>query len=199
MVLNVAVLHGRGVVPLIDANQPLLLDRLFIVALTARGVLQDVVGVFLMELRRTVLHCLLHVEDKGQLLIFDLDQCGSLRRCNLVLRHDGSDIVAVITDMAVEQAAVGDVLMRLLDRPRMARGRELNVRNVKTGKDLYYAGDFFGCCDVNRLHIAVRDGGAYHTGDKRMAVAQIIRVFGSAGSLVERVYTGYTLANIHIM
>ena len=101
--------------------------------------------------------------------------------------------------MAVEQTAVSDILMRLLDRPRVTGGREFDIGNVKTGEDLYYAGDLFGFRDVNGFHIAVRNRGANHTGDERTTVAQVVRVFGSAGSLVKRVNAGYAFANIHIM
>ena len=199
VVFDVAVLHGRGVVPLVDADQPFLLDRLGVVAHAAGGVLQNVVGIFLVELRCAVLHGLLHVEDEGKRLIFDLDQRGSLRCGDLVLRDNSHNVIAVVADVAVEQTAVCNVLMRLLDRPRVARRGEFNIGDVKAGEDLDDAGDFLGFRDVNGLDIAVRNGRADHAGDEGAAVAQVVRVFGSAGSLVERVDAGYALTDIHIM
>ena len=199
MVFNVAVLDGGGVVPLVHADEARFLDGLLIIALADLGVLQDIVGVFLVELGRAVLHGLLHVEDEGQLLIFHLDGTGSLCGSDLIFRHDCRHIVAVIAHMAVEQITVGHILMGGLHRPGMARRGIGDVGNVKAGEDPDHTGDLFRSADVYGFDDAMGDGGADDMGDQRSSVAKVVCVLCSAGSLVEGINTGYTFAYIHIM
>ena len=65
VVLDVAVLHGRRVVPALHLDESWLLNGSLIVALADIGVLEDVVGIALMELGRAGLHGLLHVQHEG--------------------------------------------------------------------------------------------------------------------------------------
>ena len=84
-----------------------------------------------MELRRAVLHGLLHVQHERQLLILHLNGPHGLHRRDLVLRDDRADIIAVIAHVPVQQMPVGHVLMVRVHRPRVARRGERTIRRVK--------------------------------------------------------------------
>jgi hypothetical protein len=151
---------GRsGVVPALDFDQPRLLDRLCKVALFVSGVREDIVFEALVQLRRAVLHGLLRVENEGVFLIFDLDRTHGLRARNLVLGDDRGDLVPVITDVAVQKKPIGDVLMMRVGRPRMARGRKREIRDVETRKHLDDAGNRFRLGRIDLCDHAVGDGG----------------------------------------
>ena len=85
VVLNVAVLDRRRLVPALDLNKAGLLDGFRVVARGGGRVLEDVVGELLVQLGRAGLHGLLHVEHERQLLVFDLDGAHGLHGRNLVL------------------------------------------------------------------------------------------------------------------
>ncbi len=78
VVLDVAVLHSRRVVPALHLDEPRLLNGGLIVALADIGVLEDVVGISLMELGRAGLHGLLHVQHEGKLIILHLQGADAL-------------------------------------------------------------------------------------------------------------------------
>ncbi len=194
MVFDVAVLDGGGVVPLVHADQARLADGGLKVALADGGVLEHVVGIVLVQNRRAGLHGLLRVEHKGQRFILHLDQAGGLGCCNLIFSHNGGHIVAVVAHMAVEQIAVGDILMGFLHRPGVTGRGERKIRHVKAGKDPDHAGDLQRLRDVHGLDDAMRHGGSNHPRDQRVSVAQIVGVLGAARGLVEGVNAGDALA-----
>ena len=158
--------------------------------------LEDIVGIVLVENGRALFHGLHLVEDKGQLFIFHLDLAGGLGGGHFVFGHHGGHVIAVIANMPVQQAAVSHVLMGGFHRPGVACGGELDVRHVKAGEDFHHAGHFFCFGSVNGFYVAVGDGGTDNADDQRVFVAQIVGVFGSAGRFVERIHTGYALANV---
>ena len=188
MVFNVAVLNDRRVIPFVHAEQSRLPDRGGIVAPADVGVPEHVAGELPVELRRTLSHCLLRIEHEGQRLIGDGDGAGSLRSGDLVLRDDDGDVVAIVADVAVQQAAVGDVLMRRLDRPGVSGSRELDIRDIKAGVDGDDTGDGFRLFGIDGGDIAVRDGGAHDARNKCAAGTEIVRVSGSAGRLVAGIH-----------
>ena len=194
VVLDVAVLDRRRLVPALDLNKAGLLDGFRVVACGGGRVLEDVVGELLVQLGRAGLHGLLHVEHERQLLVFDLDGAHGLHGRDLVLRDDGTDVVAVVAHVPVEQVPVGDVLVRRIHRPRVTGGRERDVGHVEAGQDLHDAGDLLRLADVDRLDEAVRDGRVLDPDEQRILRGQIIIVFCPAGRLVEGVDADLTSA-----
>ena len=156
--------------------------------------LEDVVGERLVQLRRTGLHGLLHVEHERQLLILDLDGAHGLHGRDLVLGDDSADIVTVIAHVPVEQVPVGNVLMGRVHRPRVASRGERDIRYVEAGQDLDNTGNFLGLADVDRLDEAVRNGRMLDSDEQRILRGQIIIVFCPAGRLVEGVDADLTSA-----
>ena len=193
VVFNVTVLHGGRIVPALDANQARLLNSLLIVARGGRGVLQNVVRIILVELRRAVLHRFLHVQHERQLLIFHLNGPHGLHRRDLVLRDDRADIIAVIAHVPVQQVPVGHVLMPRIHRPRVARRGERTVRHIKARQDLHHAGDLLCRRRVHGFDEAVRDRRVLHPDDQRVARGQIVVVFCPPGRLVKGVDADLTL------
>ena len=194
VVLDVAVLDGRRVIPSLDPDEARLLDGLLIVAGSGGRVLEDVVGESLMQLGRARLHGLLRVQNERQFLIFDLDGAHGLHGGDLILGDNGADIVAVIAHVLIEQMPVGNVLMRRIHRPRVAGGREREIWHVEAGQDLHDAGDLFGLADIDRLDKAVGDGGMLDPDEQCVLRGQIIIVFCPAGRLVKGVDTNLASA-----
>ena len=197
VIFNMAVLHGGGVVPLVHADEPRLLDGFGIVADADVAVMQNIMRKFLMKLRLAVLHGLLHVQNEGKLLVFHADLARGLRCGDLILRDHGRDIVAVIAHMAVQQAAVSDVLMRRLHRPRVTGGRELDVRHVEAGEDAHDARHLLCLGNIHGLDIAVGNGGADDSRDQCASVAQVVCVLCAACRFVESVNARDAFSNFH--
>ena len=194
MVLNVAVLHGGGVVPALDLDEPRLLDGLRIVALPDVGVLQDVAGVLLMELRGVRLHGLLHIQHEGQLLILHLQRPDALRGGHLVLRDDHRHIVPIVADVPVQKMAVRHVLVSRVHGPGVARRGEGMLRHVEAGQDPDHAGNGLRPALVHVLHEAVGDGGVLDADIERVGGHPVFVVFGAAGGLVIGVHPDLALS-----
>jgi len=184
-----AVLHGGGVVPALHLDKARLLDGSLIVALLHVGVLEDVVGELLMELGRTLLHSLLHVQHEGQLLIFHLQGADALHGGHLILGDDHRHIVAPIAHMAVQQVAVRHVLMAGIHGPGMARRGEGDIRHVKAGQHLHHAVDGLGGGGIHRLDEAVGDLRVLDADVQGVLGHLILIVFRPACRLVIGVHT----------
>ena len=194
VVLDVAVLDGGGVVPALHLDEARLFAGGFVVAAADLGVGQDVARVLLVELGRVGLHGLLHVQDKGQLLIGDLYQPGGLGRGHLVFRHHHRHVVAVVADMAAQQQPVRHVLVGGVRAPGVARRGEVVLRHVEAGEDLHHPGDGLRLAGVDGGDHAVGHGGVDQAGHQGAAVAQIVGVFGPARGLVKGVHPDPALA-----
>ena len=197
VVFDVAVLHGRRVVPALDLDKARLAAGLLIVAVADGRVGEDVVREFLVQQRGIGLHGLLHVQHEGIFLIFHAQRAQGLRGGDLILRDDGGDVIAVEAHAGRQQQAVGDVLMVRIGRPRMACRGEFDLRHVKAGDDLHDALDLLGGARVDGLDHAVCDGRMQHARDERTAVTEVIAVLCAPGCLVECVHTADALANLH--
>ena len=184
VVLNVAMLNGGGVVPALDLDQTGLLDSLFVVTLTDLGVCQQVAGAVLVDLGSIGLQGLLGIQNEGQLLVLSLDQTDCLGSCDGVLCDDDCNIVAVVTNMLVQQLAVSNVLMVRIGGPGVAGGGEANVGNVEAGQNLDDAGDSLSSGGVNGLNIAMGDLGVIDLHDQSAIGQQVFYVLGAAGGLV---------------
>ena len=150
-----------------------------------------------MKERRAVLHGFLNIEDKGKLVVLNLESTDALHRSDFIFRNDNRDIVAVVAHVPVQQMAGGNVLMRRVHGPRMARGREADVRNVKAGENLHNAFDGLGFARVDRLYKAVRDGGMLDPHIKRIMRHQILVILCAAGDFVKGIDSYYTFAGFH--
>ena len=197
-VLDVAVLDSGGVVPALHPDEARLLDGLLIVALPDGGVLEDIIGIFLVELGRPVLHGLLNVQDKGVLLVLHLDGPQGLGGGHLILRHHGGDVVAVEAHPVGEDQTVGHVLVALVGGPGVSRGGEIVLLlQVEAGEDPDHAGN--GLCGrhIHGHHPAVGNGGVQNLGHIGPPVTQIVGIFCASGHLVIGVYPGNFLPYIH--
>ncbi len=101
VVLNVAVLDGRSIIPTLDFDEAGLLPGRFIVPPADVGVGQNVIFIPFLNLRRAVLHRFLDIQDEGQLLILDFDGPDGLRGGDFVLGDDHRHLVSVVTDVPV--------------------------------------------------------------------------------------------------
>ena len=195
MVLNVTVLHRGGVVPTLYFDKTRFLNGGLIVTLANVGVLQDVMGKFFMELRRAVLHGLLHVKYKGQLLIFHLQRPDALHGGHLVFRDDHCHIVAPIAHMTVQQMPVSHVLMARVHRPWMSRRRERDIRHIKAGQHLYHAVDLLRSAGVDGLDDAVGNVRMLDADIQRILRHQVLIVFCPPGRLVIGVHTNLAFSD----
>lgn len=194
VVLDMAVLHGGGIVPALHLEQSRLLYGGLIIALAHIRVLQDIVGIVLVELGCAVLHGLLHIQHEGQLLILHLQRPHALHGGHLVLRDDHRHIVAPIPHMAVEQMAVGHVLMAGIHGPRVARRGEHDVRHIEAGDDLHHARDGLGSAGIHRLHKAVGDLRVLDAHIQRVLGHQILVILGASCGLVKGVHPDLALS-----
>ena len=196
VVLDVAVLHGRRVVPALHLDESWLLNGSLIVALADIGVLEDVVGISLMELGRAGLHGLLHVQHEGKLIILHLQGADALHGGHLILGDDHGDIIAVVAHMAVQQVAVGHVLMAGIHGPGVARRGEAVLRHVEAGQYLHHALDRLSRGRVNGLDVAVGDSGVLDAGIQRARRHTVLVVFCPPGGLVKGVHTDLALSHL---
>ena len=196
VVLDVAVLDHGGVVPALHLDQARLLNGRSVVSLADVGVLEDVVGIALVQLGRARLHGLLRVQHEGQLLVLHLQRADALHGGHLVLGDDHGDVVAVVADVAVQQIAVGHVLMAGVHGPGMARRGEAVLRHVEAGQHLHHALDGLRRGLVDRLDVVVGDGGVLDAGVQRARGHPVLIVFGPPGSLVKGVHADLTLSNL---
>ena len=149
-----------------------------------------------MNLRCIRLHCLLHIEHERKYLVVNFDQAGSLRCSDLIFCHNCRNVVTVVTHVLIEQLSVSGILMGRVGRPWMACSGELDVRDIKTSKNLNDAGNLLGLRNIDRFYKTVGNGGADNFDDQSVLVAQIICVLCSAGCLVKRVHTLYALTDM---
>ena len=194
MVLNVAVLDGRGIIPALYLDEARLLAGGLVAAVPDLGVAQHVAGIVFVELGRIGSHGLLHVQHKGEFLIVYLHQPGGLGSGHLIPGHHNGDIVAVKAHMAGQQQPVGHILMVGVRGPGVPGGREIVLRHVETGENLDHAGDTFRLRRVNRFHQAMGHGGMDQAGGQGIPAAQVIGVFRTARRLIKGVYAGLALA-----
>ena len=148
-----------------------------------------------MQLRRAVLHRLLHIEHERQGFVFDLQRAHALHGGNLVLGDHDRHVVAIIAHMRVQKPAVRNVLMLRIHRPRMPRGREIDLRRVKAGQDLNNARDIFGFRCVDRFHEPVRDLAVLDAHIQRARGHAVLVVFRPSGRLVEGVHADLAFAD----
>ena len=189
-----AVLYGGRLIPALDLDKAGLLYSLGVVALLNGGVLEYVIRAAIVELWGAVLHGLLCIQHERQLFIFHLDGANGLHRRDLIFRNDRAHIVAVVAHMPVQQIAVGDVLMSGVHRPRVARRRERDIRNVEAGEDLHHTLDLFRLAQIDRLHEAVRNCRVLDAHIQRIRRHQILIIFCSAGRLVKGVHTDFAVS-----
>ena len=132
---------------------------------------------------------------KGQFLILHLQRPYRLHGGHLVLGNHSRHLVAVVTDMAVQQQPVRHILMGRIRGPGMARRWEGNVRYVEAGEDLYHARN--GLCrgSVDGLHVAVGNGGVADLGHQGLPATEVVRVLGAAGGLFIGVHPDDALAD----
>ena len=196
VVFDVAVLHGGRVVPALDLDEARLLNGGLIVTLLHVGVLEDVAGVVLVELGRAVLHGLLHVQHKGQLVVLHLQRPDALHGGHLVLGDDHRHIVAVIPHMTVQQIAVSHVLVAGVHGPGMARRGEAVLRHVEAGQHLDHAGDGLRRRLVDGLDEAVGDGRMPDAGVQRPRRHTVLVIFRPPGGLVKGVHADLALSHL---
>ena len=189
VILDMAVLHGGGVVPALHLDKTRLLNGGLIVALLHAGVLEDVVGEFLVELGRTLLHGLLGIQHEGQLLVLHLQGADTLHGGHLILGDDHRHIVAPIAHVPVQQVAIRHVLMAGIHGPGMARRGERDTRHVEAGQHLYHAVDGLGSAGVHRLDKAVGDLRVLDADIQGILRHLILIVFCPARRLVISVHT----------
>ena len=188
VVLDVAVLHRGRLVPALHLDEARLPNGSLIVALLHIGVLEDVVGVGLVELGSAGLHGLLHIQHEGQLLVFHLQRPDALHGGHLVFCNDHRHVVAVVADVPVQQVAVRHILMAGVHGPGVARRGERVLRHVETGQYLHHAGDLLRRRGVHRLDEAVGDGGVLDADIQCITGHEVLVVFGAAGGLIKGVY-----------
>ena len=157
VVFDVAVLHRGRLVPALHLDEARLLNGGLIVARLHIGVLEDVVGVCLVELGRAGLHGLLHIQHEGQFLVFHLQRPDALHGGHLVFCDDHRHVVAIVAHVPVQQVAVRHILMAGVHGPRVARRGERMLRHVETGQHLHHAGNLLRRRGVHRLDEAVGD------------------------------------------
>ena len=196
VVLDVAVLHRRSVVPALDFYEARFLCRGLIVSPAYARVAKDIVLELLVQLRCTLEHRLLRVENEGQVLVLDLYLPERLRRRQLVRGHDDSHIVAPESHVVGEQQPVGHVLMLRLRRPWVPRRREVVLRHVKAGEHRLDALHLPRPARIYRLHQRVRALGVQYLCRQRVLIAQVGRVFRAARRLVLRVHARHPLSAV---
>ena len=196
VVLDVAVLNGGGVVPALDLDQAGLLDGLSVVTLADIGVSQQVAGAVLVDLGSIGLQGLLGIQNEGQFFVLSLDQTDSLSSCNSVLCDDDCNIVAVVTNVLVQQLAVSNVLMVRIGGPGMAGGGEGDVGDIEAGQDLHDAGHSFSGGGVDGLDEAVGDLGVQDLHHQSIAGQQVLNVLGAAGGLVIGIHADGAFAGV---
>ena len=194
VVLDMAVLHGGRIVPALHLDQSRLPDGGLIIALAHIRVLQDVVGIVLVKLGRPLLHGLLGVQHEGQHVVLHLQRPHALHGGHLVLRDDHRHIVAPVPHVAVQQMAVGHVLMARVHGPWMACRGEGDVRHVEAGDDLHHAVDGLGGAGIHGLHEAVGDLRMLDPHVQRVSGHQILIILGPSRGLVESVHADLALS-----
>ena len=150
-----------------------------------------------MELRSTVLHGFLRVQNKGQLLVLDLERANTLNCGKLCLRNDHSHVIPIITYVAVQKMPVRNVLMRRVHRPRMSRSREAGIGDVKAGKDFDYAFDRLCFRLVDRFYEAVRDRGMLDPDKEGVLGNKVLVILGTARDFVKSIDSNYAFTGFH--
>ena len=130
---------------------------------------------------------LLHVENVGERLVFDLDELAGGLGYLLVEGGDGGDEVAYIAHLAadaVHDEAVGQIA---------AYGGTVGA--VLAGHDAYDAGELFRLGGVEALDNAVRDGAAENLAVQHALGVDVRGVYGLARNFEQGVLAGFALAD----
>ena len=187
MILNVAVLYRGRVIPALDPDQAGLPDGGAVIPLAHIGVFEDVAGIAVMELRRSLLHGLLDVQDEGELVVFHRDRPNALPGGDLVFRDDDGDVVAPVAHVPVQQVPVGHVLMARVHGPGVSRGGEGEIRYVEAGEHLHNAGYRLGGAGVDGTHHGVGLFRVLDADIESVCGYQVLVIPGAPACLVEAV------------
>ena len=154
-----------------------------------KGVRDDVVGLALLDGHLGALHGLARVVDDGVLLVLDVDQAQRALGSNVVLGHDGCDVVSVNAHAVVQQPAVGDVALgrRGVRIPGVACDRIGEVGHVEAGEHTNDAGNLLRLVGVDRDDAAVSNGGVEYLCHQAGLGAEVIGKHRAARDLVVRV------------
>ena len=199
VVFNVAMLHGGGIIPSFHPDEARLLDCSIIIALIDARMRKNVVRIFLMQLRRAGLHCLLGIQHKREFLIFHLDRTQRFCRRDLVFSDDGGNIIPIEANAARQKQPVRHILMVRVRRPRVPCRGEFIFRHIKAGHNFNHSLDFFRRARVDGLHHAVCNRGMQHFSNKRIPVTKVIRIARPAGDLVKRIHALFALSNLSLI
>ena len=108
------------------------------------------VDVLRIDLRRARLDRLHRIEDRGQHLVFDLDELRRLARDPIVVRRDGREHVAHVTHFLAHRDEARPVVV---EQPVPAL-----ARNVRRGHDRMNSGQCAGLRGVDPFHLRARMG-----------------------------------------
>ena len=154
------------------------------------GVREHVAGPHLRVQRYGVgRHRLLHGGHDRQLLVLHVGEDvahGPVGR-HVIAGHHHGDVVAVDAHAVVEQATVGDVLVRRLHAPGVARCGEAVLGHVLEREHGLDAGNRLRAGRVDGAHPAVGDLGVHELCDQTRLGAQVVGVLGGSSRLVERI------------
>ena len=95
------VLDSGSLVPSFYFRKPRLFYRVLIIAIPDRSMFQNIIGIFLMDLRRAIFHSLMYVKDKGQLFILYSQRTHGLSRSYFIFCYHSRNIIAVISHMTL--------------------------------------------------------------------------------------------------
>ena len=112
-------------------------------------------------------HGCFHCEQGLILLILHL----YLARCPggryLILCYDSGNIIPVHPYPGVQKLPVSNILMGCFHGPRMARGRELDIRHIKACDDLHHPRNCKRFLQVKAFYHAVGNGAVHHLGHQK--------------------------------
>ena len=194
-VLDMAVLHGRRIVPSLHFDQARLLNGFLVVSVSDAGMLQYIPRIFLMKPGRAFFHGLLYIQHEGVLLILYLNGPKSLAGGHFVFCNNRGHIVTVEPDTVRQYQAVRHVLMAFLRRPGVACGRKIILRHVKASNHLDHARYLPGILRIYGYDLAVCDCGMQYLRDICAFVAEVVRILCIACNLVKGVDPPYAGAN----
>ena len=197
-VLDMAVLHGRRLIPAFHPGQSLFLNRFLIIPLSDGRMLQNIVRVLLMDLGRSVLHGFLYIQNKRILFILHLDRADRLCGGHFILRHHRGDVVSIEADLFRQDQTVRHILMPRIRGPWMACRRKIMLLlHVETSEYPDHAGYFFRFARIYGYHPSMSNRGMQYLCNIRAFVAQVIRILGTPDHLVIGIHTGYFFSYIH--
>ena len=103
--------------------------------------------------------CLFHGGHNRVLLVLHLQKTKSLVTGNFIFRDNASNIVSVNTNSLIQKLSVTDILVGFLHRPGVSCCRELNIRHIKTGKNLHDSRYLLRLTGINALYQTISDSG----------------------------------------